>query len=69
MKRKQQVYDAVKALLGLVPDQATWRRIGQAAGYTADSDLAGFFGGRLPSMVLNPDGSRSLTPAGWARAF
>lgn len=68
VKDKHQVYAAMKTLRGRAPDQATWRRIGQAAGYTGDSDLAGFFGGRLPSMLLNPDGSRSLTPAGWGRA-
>lgn len=68
MKAKHTVYAAMKALGGTVPDQATWRCLGQAAGYSAHRDLAGFYGGRVPSMVCHLDGSRSLTATGWARA-
>ena len=68
MSRKQKAYNTIKALKGRVPDQATWRRIVQAAGYSAYRDAAGFYGGRYPSMVLNADGSRSLTAHGWRRA-
>jgi hypothetical protein len=68
MSRKENVYEAVRRLKGRVPDQATWRRIVQVAGYTAYRDAAGFYGGRYPSMLRNADGSRSLTAAGWRRA-
>lgn len=52
---------------GRVPEQE-WRRIFLLAGYTGDSDAAGFFGGRYPSIRLLPDGSRELTKHGWARS-
>ncbi len=68
MDRKQVLYSLIVALGGVVPDQATWRELGQRAGYTARSDLAGFFGGRYPSMRCVGD-RRELTPAGWARAL
>jgi hypothetical protein len=68
MTRKENVYDAVQQLNGLVPDQVTWRRIVQAAGYSAYRDAAGFYGGRRPSMVRDIDGGRRLTADGWRRA-
>jgi len=64
MDRKKIPYGLVVALGGMVSDQGTWRAVGQSAGYSGPRDLAGFFGGRIPSMVLNGDGSRTLTPAG-----
>ena len=68
MSRKRKLYRAIVALNGRVPGQAEWRAIGWACGYTAWHDLAGFFGGRRPSMVLLADGSRELTSDGWSRA-
>lgn len=66
--RKTEMYRRIVALGGWVPDQATWRAIGQLCGYTVRSDLAGFFGGREPSMVRLADGTRVLTAAGRGRA-
>jgi hypothetical protein len=68
MTRKQRLYEALRRRGGIVADQAEWRSLGRACGYTAYRDLAGFFGGRNPSMVRQPDGSRELTAAGWLRA-
>jgi hypothetical protein len=67
--RKAALYCALLELDGVVPDQAAWRELGHACGYTAYGDLAGFFGGRVPSMVRMSDGSRVLTPAGRMRAL
>lgn len=67
-KDKTIVYaEMKKSPTGRVPEQE-WRRIFILAGYTGDSDAAGFFGGRYPSMRLLPDGSRELTEHGWARS-
>jgi len=68
MDRKTLYYRGVIAHGGRLPDQATHRALGQACGYTAHRDLAGFHGGREPSMVLMADGSRQLTAAGYRRA-
>ena len=69
MSRRNLLLLALIKLGGLVPDQAAWRALGQSCGYTGHRDLAGFFGGRIPSMVRLSDGSRVLTEAGWARAL
>jgi hypothetical protein len=69
MSRKQRVYATLVARNGQVPGQAEWRELGQAAGYSAHRDLAGFFGGRRPSMICLPDGRRQLTADGWRRAL
>lgn len=67
-KSKSIVYvEMKKGPAGRVSEQG-WRRIFMLAGYTGDSDAAGFFGGRYPSMRLLPDGSRELTEHGWARS-
>lgn len=68
MTRKEHVYAALAAAGGALPDGASWLRLGQAAGYSGHRDLAGFFGGRRPSMVRLPDGRRVVTPDGWGRA-
>ena len=68
MSRKQYLYDELRKRGGRVADQAEWRELGQNCGYSAHRDLAGFFGGHRPSMVLMPDGSRTLTGDGWRRA-
>lgn len=68
MARKIELYSAVIQLGGRVANQAAWRAIGQRCGYTARRDLAGFFGGREPSMVRRTDGSRVITAAGCRRA-
>lgn len=68
MGRKQLLYQVLVAIDGVVPDQATWRELGQRAGYTARSDLAGFFGGRYPSLQCIGD-RRELTADGWRRAI
>jgi hypothetical protein len=66
--RKEVIYLALLASGGSIPDDREhWRRLGQAAGYTGHRDLAGFFGGRVPSMVRT-GGRRELTAAGWNRA-
>jgi hypothetical protein len=65
---KELVYLAVVAGGGSIPDdQDQWLHLGRAAGYTGHHDLAGFYGGRVPSMV-RADGKRQLTAAGWERA-
>jgi hypothetical protein len=69
VSRKQRVYSALIARNGELPGQADWREVGQGAGYTALRDLAGFYGGRRPSMVCLPDGRRQLTADGWRRAL
>jgi hypothetical protein len=62
------MYDALVATGGSIPDDRDrWRQLGRAAGYSGHRDLAGFFGGRRPSMV-RVDGRRELTEAGWERA-
>ena len=67
-KDKSIVYvEMKKRPAGRVSEQE-WRRIFVLARYTGDSDAAGFFGGRYPSMRLLPDGSRELTEYGWARS-
>jgi hypothetical protein len=68
MSRKKCLYDELGRRRGRVADQAEWRELGHMCGYTAHRDLAGFFGGRRPSMVRRPDGSRELTADGWRRA-
>lgn len=68
MSRKQRLYDELRSRGGRVADQTEWRQLGQQCGYTAHRALAGFYGGRRPSMVLMPDGSRRLTEDGWRRA-
>jgi hypothetical protein len=66
--RKRNLYARLVALGGSLPDdERTWRELGRTVGYTGRSDLAGFFGGRVPSMV-RADGQRLLTEAGWRRA-
>jgi hypothetical protein len=66
--RKEVVYLALLAAGGSIPDDRDqWRQIGQAAGYSGHRDLAGFFGGRVPSMVRTGN-RRALTPAGRDRA-
>lgn len=69
MPRKHLLLLALIKLNGPVPSRAEWRELGQSCGYSGYRDLAGFFGGRSPSMVRLPDGSRILTEAGWARAL
>ncbi|MEA2361295.1 MAG: hypothetical protein QOD71_440 [Thermoleophilaceae bacterium] len=68
MLRKTHLYAALAAAGGAVPDGAAWLALGQAAGYSGHRDLAGFFGGRRPSMTRLRDGSRVLTADGWSRA-
>jgi hypothetical protein len=68
MSRKQCLYNELRRRGGRVADQAEWRLLGRSCGYNAYRDLAGFFGGRRPSMVRLSDGSRRLTPDGWRRA-
>lgn len=68
MSRKQRLYTELRRRGGQVPDQAVWRQLGQYCGYHGHRDLAGFYGGRRPSMALMPDGSRRLTDDGWNRA-
>jgi hypothetical protein len=66
--RKKLVYLALIAVGGSMPDdQDQWRQLGQAAGYSGHHDLAGFYGGRVPSMV-RAGGRRELTSAGWERS-
>ena len=67
MSRKQRLYDALRRRGGRVRDQSEWRELGQSCGYSAHRDLAGFFGGRRPSLVRLADGSRELTRDGWRR--
>jgi hypothetical protein len=68
MARKKRLYDELRRRRGRVADQAEWRELGQACGYSAYRDLAGFFGGRRRSMVRQRDGSRELTADCWRRA-
>jgi hypothetical protein len=68
MYRKECLYDALVLLGGRVGSQGEWRSLVQRCGYSARSDAAGFFGGRRPSLVCLPDGSRVLTKDGWRRA-
>ncbi len=68
MDRKQSLYEALCRHGGRVGSRAEWRALGQRCGYTAYRDLAGFYGGRRPSMVRLADDSRQLTPDGWRRA-
>jgi len=67
MSRRNLLLVGIARRDGRANDQADWRELGQSCGYTGHRDLAGFFGGRAPSMVRLPDGSRVLTEAGWAR--
>lgn len=67
MYRKIKLYKLIVAAGGVIESQAAWRALGQAAGYTARSDLAGFYGGRWPSVVRDGD-RRVLTPVGRSRA-
>jgi hypothetical protein len=66
--RKKLLYQRMLAAGGAVETQAEWRALGQSVGYTARSDLAGFFGGRVPSVVREGD-RRVLTQAGRQRAL
>ena len=68
MSRKKQLYALALAAGGAFPDAVAWLAAGQTAGYTGHGDLAGFFGGRKPSMVRLPDGRRALTADGRRRA-
>jgi hypothetical protein len=65
---KATLYRLLVACDGAVSGHDQWLALGQESGYTGDSDLAGFFGGRAPSMVRLPDDRRVLTEAGWRRA-
>lgn len=68
MDRKESLYALIVSHGGRLPDDVDiWRALGGAAGYSGRSDLAGFFGGREPSMVRS-GGQRILTPACWQRA-
>jgi hypothetical protein len=67
VSRKQMLYSELVARGGEVSGRAEWRALGQRCGYSAYRDLAGYFGGRRPSMRL-PDGRRQLTRDGWHRA-
>ncbi len=68
MNRKELLYTLIVNHGGRLPDDvATWRSLGRAAGYSGRSDLAGFFGGREPSMARIA-GKRVLTAAGRRRA-
>lgn len=67
-KDKSIVYDEMKKRPAGRVSEPEWRRIFLVAGYTGDSDAAGFFGGRYPSLRLLPDGSRELTAYGWVRS-
>lgn len=66
MHRKIDVYR--RALAGDFAGHDDWLACGQAAGYSGHRNLAGFFGGREPSMVQLPDGRRRITAAGRRRA-
>jgi hypothetical protein len=66
MHRKIDVYR--RALACDFAGHDDWLAAGQTAGYTGHRDLAGFFGGPVPSMVGLPDGRRRITPAGRRRA-
>jgi hypothetical protein len=68
MDRKKRMYEELRRRRGRVTGQAEWRELGQVCGYSARWALAGFFGGRRPSMVRLPGGSRVLTADGWRRA-
>jgi hypothetical protein len=68
MPRKKRMYDELRRRGGRVADQDEWRELGRACGCSARRTLAGFFGGRKPSMVHLADGSRVLTSDGWLRA-
>jgi hypothetical protein len=52
---------------GHVPDQSGWREAFKVGSYTGDSDAAGFYRGRWPSLRRLPAGSRELTGRGWRR--
>lgn len=66
--RKEVLYRAMVANGGSIPDDPEeWRRIGEKAGYIGYRDLAGFYGGLIPSMSRTK-GERRLTAAGWERA-
>ncbi|HSS32319.1 MAG TPA: hypothetical protein VLL27_03465 [Solirubrobacterales bacterium] len=66
--RKQILYALLLARGGrLADDEREWRELGRQAGYSGRSDLAGFYGGRIPSMI-RAGGERRLTAAGWRRA-
>lgn len=66
MHRKIDIYR--RALAGDFAGHDDWLAAGQAAGYTGRRDIAGFFGGRDPSMVCLSDGRRRITSAGRRRA-
>ena len=68
MNRKLKVYAAMVAANGaIVNETVVWRALGQLAGYSGRSDLAGFYGGRSPSLRREGD-KRVLTEHGWRRA-
>lgn len=67
-KDKSVVYVEMKKRTAGRVAEPEWREIFVLAGYTGDSDAAGFFGGRYPSMRRLPDGSRELTDHGWTRS-
>jgi hypothetical protein len=68
MSRKSRLYEEVVRRRGCIRGQADWKEVGQTSGYPLGRALAGFFGGRRPSMIRLPDGSRVLTADGWRRA-
>jgi len=68
MSRKQTLYRELARRGGRVANQAAWRELGQSCGYSAHHDLAGYYGGRRPSLARLADGSREFTPDGWRRA-
>ena len=67
-KDKHAVLAEMRRRGGRVADQAQWRKVFERAGYSGDSDAAGFFGGTHPSMQRQPDGSRELTRHGSSRS-
>lgn len=68
MQRKKKVYAAMVAAGGKIADERPlWRALGRRAGYSGRSDLAGFYGGRYPSM-RREGAARVLTEHGWRRA-
>lgn len=62
------VYAELVAAGGSIPDDHdVWSAVGRRAGYSGHRDLAGFYGGRYPSMRRR-GGRRELTEHGRARA-
>ena len=68
MDRKTGIHAEMIARPRGAEDEAAWSALGRRCGYTGRGDLAGFYGGRSPSMVRLPDGRRILTDAGHDRA-